>query len=612
MKRVNLKKLGILFALYIAIFAAAYHYSYAHAKINFEIKKVKASHGHAYGQVYYSLNNAYSPYQMYAFLHWWGFHHKYQSFTIPVYAETFNNIRLDPLSDAGEVVIRNVNVTEGAWFNKKVHPVDLNRVDPTLMHNLKIVHQESNLLHLVATGKDPHLVIAQELHIGPTRIDYAQLVNIGLFSFFILLTLVLLFKGFRKGYLRGEEILTVIMLLAYSTYTVLFGTQFKMAWLLIEYLPFIAILIILKQGLVNYLYAIRNIIFILVSLGTIVLIGDLANGTHTFSRYTDIIQNIASAMIIATSFIQKRRFNYHFYKYFLFAFTLFFGILTTMLHYYLFRIDTTIAFGFTMSMSEWAQKNYTFWYIFLVWGTVSFFHLRGYGYREKAALLLLLAVASVAVFTGYSASAKVAFALSLLVYLVLTYLPLSKKMLMGIAFLIAGYVLFFPWISHIFVMLKDLHHSLAGREGIFAIYSDLVKNNLLFGYGFNNTGSINTPQCVSPEIYRQYADNLFMKGCAPHSLPLLLWLNLGLVGMLPFSILLYRATKKLIDRTFKQNNQPALIAMIAAFITIITFSWGTWQPHALLTFSFFTGMILLSLNINTLSKNRLEEQDVQR
>jgi len=96
MKRVNLKKIGILLAL-----------------INFEIKKVKASHGHAYGQVYYSLNNAYSPYQMYAFLHWWGFHHKYQSFTIPVYAETFNNIRLDPLSDAGEVFIRNVNVTEG-------------------------------------------------------------------------------------------------------------------------------------------------------------------------------------------------------------------------------------------------------------------------------------------------------------------------------------------------------------------------------------------------------------------------------------------------------------------------------------------------------------------
>jgi len=84
------------------------------------------------------------------------------------------------------------------------------------------------------------------------------------------------------------------------------------------------------------------------------------------------------------------------------------------------------------------------------------------------------------------------------------------------------------------------------------------------------------------------------------------------VGMLPFSMLLYHATKKLINTTFRQNNQPALIAMIAAFITIITFSWGTWQPHALLTFSFFMGMILLSLNINTVSKNRPKVQDVQR
>jgi len=251
---------------------------------------------------------------------------------------------------------------------KAIHPVDLGKVKPELMHNLKIVHQESNLLHLVATGKDPHLVIAQELHIGPTRIDYAQLLKIGLFSFFVLLTLVLLFKGFRNRYLRGEDILTVIMLLAYSTYTVLFGTWH----------PYF-------QPVYGY---------------------------HSKHRIC-----------------HDHRYQFHTKK----------------------RVQLPF---FTMSMSEWAQKNYTFWYIFLVWGTVSFFHLRGYGYREKLALLLLLTIASVAVFTGYSASAKAAFALSLLVYLTLTYLSFSKKVLMGIAFLIAGYILFFPWISHIFVVLS--------------------------------------------------------------------------------------------------------------------------------------------------------------
>jgi len=596
----NIKKILALLLIYITIFFSIYHYTYTYATLQFEIKKLQASHGLAYGQIYYGQNSAYTPSQMSPFLHWWGFPKKFQPFELPMNTQYLNSIRFDPLSDKGEVIIQNMSIVEYDGFQEIIHPINLEKINLNFLHNIKVLEKTETSLHLLTTGKDPYIEISNNLNLVLSKNNYYELFNIGIYSLITLFLFLYLFQGFHSGYLKGDEIILALILIIYSGYTVLFGTQFRMAWLLIETLPYLAIFIVLRQGLGNYLTYIKYMIFILIYLTIIVLFIDYIQDINAFEYYKMIFPNITYAMIISMIFIQKKTFNLHFYKYFLLILTLTIAIGTILLHYFIIRIDTTLAFGYTMAMSDWAQKNYTFWYLFLMWGTISFFNIKDNKKHESAIILFILIISAFSIYTGYSASAKIAFMLSVILYFIFTFIPFNKKTLMIIPFIVSLYIILFPWISDVFVLLGDLHPSLRDREGLFVIYSDMVKHNILFGYGFNNTGSLAPIEYVSPDILKHYADNLFMKGCAPHSLPLLLWLNLGLLAMLPFGLLLYYGTKRLIAKTYNNNNQPALFSLIVSFVIIITFSWGTWQPHALLTFSFFFGMLLLSLNINSL------------
>lgn len=599
MKNFGIKKIISNILLYVMIFIAVYHYTYSYAFINFDIKKNKAIHGLAYGQIYYSNeNNKFYPENMSAFLHWWGFHKKFQHFSLPIQKKHITSIRLDPLSDKGEVIVKNVEIVMNNGFDILKKKIDLNSINQKFASHLKIIKKDKNELHLVATGKDPHLVIANNLHLTFHKLrDVYQLIKIAIITLFFYIIMYFIIIGFINKKLRGEELLTAIILIVYSVYTVLFGTQFKIAWLLIENLPILAILIMLKQGFKNYLQGIRNILLILLIMIIIIKIIDIVYGINTFHKYSFAIKNSIYSMIIALSFIQKNRFNYIFYKYFLYGLSILIGITTVVLHYEIIRIDTTIAFGYTMAVSDWAQKNYSFWYIILLFGAISFFDIKT-NKKDLILVCLLFLISAWSIFTGYSESAKLAYIVGLILYMLFSIFKAKPIVLNAIPLLIGLYILFFPWISDIYVFLSHINYRLEGRAPMFAIYSDLIKHSLIFGYGFNNTSEVHTINIVSQDIVNRYKDNDFLHMCAPHSLPLLLWINFGIIGMLPFSILLYTSVKKVINRTLSLFNQPALIALMAAFMVVITFSWGTWQPHALLTFTFFVGMILLSLNIN--------------
>jgi hypothetical protein len=592
------KKITALLFTYIAIFLTIYHYTYTNAHMEFEIEKIKASHGHAYGQLYYSSSTAYSQNNMSPFLHWWGYQKKFQSFTLPIKIKTLNSLRFDPLSNIGEVIVKNMSIIRYHGFRKKVLSIDLTKVNTNTLHNIEIIDKTKNSLHIKATGKDPHVEIANNMQLRLSRTDNFEIIKISFYSFLVFILFYYTYIGFKRNYLKGEEILIATLLLAYSGYTVLFGTQFKMAYLLLTSFPFISLLIVIKQGIFNYMKYLRNALFILIYLSLITLMNDYVYEKNSFKYLMMNLPLIIYAILLSMTFIQKKSFNFHFYKYFLFTLTTFIAILTILLHYYIIRIDTNLLFGFTMSMSEWAQKNYTFWYIFLMWGTISFFHLRTVNVRDKIAISFILILSSISIFSGYPDSAKLAFVFSTFIYGLISYTKPSEKILISIPIIISLYILLFPWIAEYYTLLSAIHVKVSLREGLFVIYSDIIRNNVLLGYGFNNTGSIVPVKCVSPEVLKHYADNLFMQNCNPHSVPLLWWLNLGLVGMLPFSIFVFISIKNLIKLTLHKNNQAALIALISSFIVIITFSWGTWASHSLLTFSFFMGMIFLSLNIN--------------
>ena len=595
----NFKIISIFIFTYFLIFISFYSVSKTYATIHFDAKRINASHSTSYGEVFCSRNGEFSKSNSKPFLYWRGLNHDFQSFNVPIFSKSIKYIRFDPLRDSGEIFLKNFLIIQGAGFNQKIQKIDFRDINLNQLHNIKIIQKEKNLLHLLATGNDPHLEITNSLDITSPITNYIELIKISILSLIVLIILSYIIKGFRSNYLKGEEIITGVVLLIYSSYTVLYGTQFGLAALLLTYLPIFVIFIVYKQGLLNYISYIRNMIIIVLILGIISFIINLSNDIKSIDYFLFSLPNIFFSMFIAMIFIQKKAFNYHFYKYFLTILTISIAIFTIFLHYKIIRIDTTIALGYAMSMHVWAQKNYTFWYLFLMWGTISFFHLNKVNKNELYLIVAILLVSSIMIMSGYSDSSKLAFFASLIVYLLFTFVQFNIKTLMIIPIVLSLYILLTPWIADLFVQLSTVHTRLGWREPIFAIYSSVIKHNLIFGYGFNSTGAIVPSDFVSPDILEKYAHNKYMHKCSPHSTTLLIWLNFGILGASALSLLVYVATKNFIRLTYNKNNQAALLALIISFVIIITFSWGTWQAHSLLTFSFFIGMIFLSLNINT-------------
>lgn len=592
--RSNLKTTSILIIAYIAIFLSINNFIKTHATITFDIKVIESKVSDLSGQIYYSNNGAYTGENSKHFVLRRDMYNIYQIVNIPLYDKTIKYIRLDPLADAGEIMIKDFSILQGSWNHKKIQEINLKHINLKKLHNLEIIKKEKSFLHLLATGPDPYMQIENNLDIRSSIINYGEIIKISIISLLVLMLFVYIMKGIRSNYLKIEELLTVLILITYSFITVLYSNRTWVIWLIIG-VPIIGLYIIYKQGPSNYILPIKNIIGILSLLTIVVLISDLANDKHQIYSYFSFIQYILSAMIIAIIFIQKKSFNYHFYKYFLLTFTVSIALFTTTLHFDIIRIDTVIAFGHRMSQHPWTQKNYMFWYLFLMWGTISFFYFSKLNKKDLFAILLILTTSCITIMSGYSDSAKLAFFLSLFIYLLFSFIKFDIKTLLFIPILISLYIFLMPWISDIIIYLSSLHERLAYREKHFALASALVKENLLFGYGYKTEASLLLQDFLAHDLLQKYGFK-YLPGKNPHNIPLLIWLNFGAIGAFLFSFLIYLSMKKFILLTYTKNNQPALLGIISSFMIITTFSWSGWWPVTFLTYGFFVAMIFLSMN----------------
>lgn len=593
-KKSYLKTTFIFIIAYISIFLSINNFMKTHATIIFDIKVIKSTVSHLSGQIFYSSGGVYTQETSAPFVLGNHMYNIYHTIHIPLYDNTIKNIRLDPLTHAGEVMIKDFSIIQGSWSNKKIQEINLKNINLEKLHNLKIIKKEKSFLHLLATGPDPYMEIEDDLDIQSSIINYREKAKISLISLLILILLVYIIKGLRSNYIKIEELFTALILITYSLITVLYSSRIFVLWFIIG-APLVGLYILYKQGLKNYILPIKNIIGIILLLTIVVLISDLANDKHQIHTYFSFIQYILFAMVIAIIFIQKKAFNYHFYKYFLMTLTISIALFTTALHHDIIRIDRVITFGHRMSQHNWTQKNYTFWYLFLMWGTISFFYFSKVNKKDLIAILFILITSFIMIMSGYSDSAKLAFFLSLFVFLLFSLIKFDIKILMMIPIIISLYIFLMPWISDIIIYVSSLHERLAYREKHFALASALIKENLLFGYGYKTEAYIVLQDYLSPEILNKY--NLkYLPGQNPHNIPLLIWLNFGVIGASLFSLFIYLSMKKFIVLTYNKNNQPALLALISSFIIITTFSWSGWWPVTFLTYSFFVGMIFLSMN----------------
>lgn len=592
------KYLFILSITLLSIFTFLYNLNKSYATISFDIKVIDSKSSFISGEIYYSPSHIYHKDLMKSFILTNKKHGIYQTVEIPITHNNIRSIRLDPLPNIGEVMIKNFSVIQGSLWKKKVHNINLDEVNVKTLKDIKILTKTKTTLHIACINSDPHLEITKRLDISTNIINYYFLLKTFILSLILSLFIIFVIHALNKNYISGEDITITILILLYSIYTILFSNTEFVSYLNVG-LPLLATYIIYKQKFQNYLIIFLNLLILLLILGIIVLLSDYANNLNQLSGYLRFLPHMILSIILALAFIHKSSFNLHFYKKMLLTVTLLMGILSIVLHYNILLIDRITLFGYRMSDSPWTQKNYSFFYLFLLWSTISFYHFNKSSIKDLFIIFSLIFISFIALMSGYSDSAKIAFLISLLIYISFSLVKLKSKFLLFIPIIISLYILFTPLLMHVFIYLSSIYPQFsAGREAIYTLSTSLVKEKFFFGYGYKTSAAILLHEYLPSNITALY-DFKYLPGRNPHNIPMLIWLNFGFVGAVLFSSLIYVAMRKFIVLTNNKNNQAALLALITSFIIITSFSWSGWWKVTFLTYSYFIAMVLLGMNNTT-------------
>jgi len=599
-KKLVKNKIIVLFILlFLILFMSIYNYNKSYATIEFEQKNINVPGYARFCEIFFASNGEYIHNEEYILPTPYSLFHKIK---IKIKDIHINQIRLDPLREDGEIFIKNFTITQYDGFKKIKQKINFKHINSKLMHNIKIKKQTYDKLHLQSVGKDPYFVLTSNLQLTYNFINYFTILFSVLYSLLISLLLIYSYKSILNNFYTINDVFTLFTLTLYSISTLFFGKYVTLSHQILLFIPFLSFILIIHNGILSYKDYYKNIFVIIFGLTLLTLLSDYLHNSQYIYRFIEYLPTIIASLSIPIIFIHKKNFNKKLYQHLLVILLSTFSIIAILLHYNIINISHIIIFKYRMTESTWAQKNYTFWYLFLMWGTISLFNLKSTKQTNLYVILYIILISAFAIMSGYSVSAKLAFIVSLIIYILFILFKPQFKILMFIPAFLALYLMLTPFIAEIFASLSYIHPRLAGREAIYGVYSHLIYKHFFFGYGFNSCISLIPSDYLSENIINKYNHTRFVNICSPHTLPLVLWLNFGLVGAIFFSTLIYQGTKQLIYKTYQQHNQPALFALIVSFLIITSFSWGAWYAHTLLTYSFFISIILLSLNTNKVFK----------
>lgn len=607
-KQLVKNKIIVLFILLFSIlFISIYNYNKSYATIEFEQKNINVPGYARFCEIFFASNGEYIYNEEYILPKQYNTFHKI-ILKLKLNIKNIHHLRLDPLRSKGEVYLKNFNILQYDGFKEVKTSINFIQTTTQFGHNIKILDKNTTFLHLYATGFDPYINIGNNILIDPSLTNYYDIITSLTLSIIIILFLMLIYIGIVFKYFTLENTLVILILSLYTVFTLFFSAgDTPLAGILLKYFFICIFILFFIHGVGKYSYAIKNISFIILGLTLLVYISDIANQKEQIYTYIQLLPYMIFSLFFPIIFIHDFTKNdVTFYKRgFIILFLIMSIVIITIHQWHFAYIDHLKIFSYRMYMGQWAEKNYTFWYLFLMWGSISFLHFKKYYIHESLLIVFILIISAFVIFNGYSVSAKLAFIISLLIYILFTTLKIRIKLalLYLIPSIISLYVFFMPWISDIFIYLGELHPRLSSREPIIAISSALVKEHFLFGYGFRTTPSIPIQEYLPDVLLQKYGNPIHIPAMNPHNIPMLIWLNFGALGALLFSILIYKSLKTLIRMTIHKNNQAALLALIVSFLIITTFSWSGWWKITYLTYSFFVSIILLSLNTNKVFKN---------
>jgi len=514
---------------------------------------------------------------------------KSQKISFTIKNDKIKYIRLDPLLDKGIVQIEDLSVT----YKNQTYQIDLTNIQS--IHNLNILERSNTKLKLSCIGKDPYLIFNEKINFN--EFNFINFITT-LFFTILLSIFISIFLHFIKKY-TFENILLGLILLIYSIYVILFSTWTLGNNLLILFFS-ISIVVSIKQlnkEKINYLKQILFFLFIYFSMSysSILLSSNYANLNYLYTKTIPIIL----AIFIPFSFYHIKKFDFKFFKFLLTTLLIISSICIILLNSNIISINQVEILGFIMERSVWTQKNYIFWYLLLLFGTLSF-----YIFTKKRDFIFILGLISIAyfsIFNAYSDSAKVAFTVGISIYFFLSIFSIKKNILLILIWIMTLYIIFSP-ILFSYIDLSQYHSKLIYRNYLYHISATLIKEHWIFGYGYGSTLSISFSDILNiGKLDLPYGD--VFKGGHPHNLSLLFWLEFGIFGAIFLAYFIHKLLENLVHTSYGKINHAALFGMVFAFEIITSFSWDIWYPQVLLTYAFFGVMISLILNIRILSKD---------
>ena len=266
----------------------------------------------------------------------------------------------------------------------------------------------------------------------------------------------------------------------------------------------------------------------------------------------------------------------------------------------------------------WHRKFQETWYLVLGWCAVA---VRVDEHQRRRFLIAVyLAIASGVVFLGYSLSAKVAMVVGLAILPISYFFPRFawRGVLLAfiLSFLIAPVAARAIWdysVRSRSFASSSLELHLTERIVTWRYASMLIAKHPWLGWGLGASGNLpgsmrsETAELLlteAPVIPKELAGLRALPGGHPHSLPLLIWLDLGAVGIglaIMVLVTIFREIRRVDDRL----RRSVVLALVTSILVIFEFSYPVWQP-TLQLFLLVTAIAVCSAGRRSAEKRNIE------
>lgn len=246
------------------------------------------------------------------------------------------------------------------------------------------------------------------------------------------------------------------------------------------------------------------------------------------------------------------------------------------------------------------RKVFSFYLLFLMWATIGFLWRQG---KKKTILSVVIAILSVwALFTTTSESAQFAAVCGLFVF-ALVHLKIRRGRYWIYLFL-ASVFLLIPLLWLIFYPVTSRNPwevyndsssflrqnwAIGARVYLYEFCSELIRKQMIFGYGFGSTLQIPVPSGKLPGW------SIFPGG-HPHSIVFLFLLEHGMIGYLWLTGMFVLFFNRLYERIKSKIEEPAIWALLMSGIVVFSLSFSIWHSDVVLTYGWFFVFLLILMD----------------